>query len=250
MTFRTVAIGIVVGLATTEVAVVATTVYLHRTLAHRAVDVRPGIGLFFRVVLWVTTGMRRREWVAVHRRHHAAPDTADDPHSPLVLGFWRVQLGLIPLYRETARDGKTIQHFARDLKPDRLDRWLFDRRLLGMGLGFLGLTALFGLPVAVIAAPVQIVGYFALAGSMAALGHHSGARPFDNPGGNLQVLAALTFGEGLHNNHHAAPNAARFACARSDIDPGWWVVRGLSACRVATVRRRDVVRVPLSTARV
>ena len=87
-----------------------TSVYLHRGVAHRALTVHPAAAMFCRVFIWMATGMRPREWVAVHRRHHAATDTVDDPHSPAVLGFWRVQLANAALYRRTPRDGETVKY--------------------------------------------------------------------------------------------------------------------------------------------
>src|SRR5205814_3316535 len=119
----------------TQIATAATTVYLHRALAHRALTVRPTAALPFRSIIWITTGMRPREWVAVHRRHHAATDTVDDPHSPAVLGFWRVQLANAALYRRRARDGETVVKYGRDVPTDRLDRWFFDHAALGLGIG-------------------------------------------------------------------------------------------------------------------
>src|SRR5205814_1291350 len=107
-------LGLLVGVVISQVAILATTVYLHRGLAHRALTVHPLVSVPMRFLLWMTTGMRPREWVAVHRRHHAATDTSDDPHSPLVLGFWRVQLANAALYRRTARDGTTVQRYAKD----------------------------------------------------------------------------------------------------------------------------------------
>src|SRR6185295_17513080 len=88
----------------TQVAIFTTTVYLHRTLTHRAMSVSPVVALPSRFIIWVTTGMRPREWVAVHRKHHAATDTPEDPHSPKVVGFWRVQLGNVGLYKKVAAD--------------------------------------------------------------------------------------------------------------------------------------------------
>src|SRR5689334_7893808 len=116
-------------------AVAATTVYLHRGLSHRALTVKPAAALPFRFVIWITTGMRPREWAAVHRKHHAATDTPDDPHSPAQLGFWRVQLGNVPLYRKAAADKANIRKYARDLPPDNLDRVFFDHALFGLAVG-------------------------------------------------------------------------------------------------------------------
>src|SRR3954467_13227158 len=96
--------SLVFAFVITEITILATTVYLHRGLSHRALTVKPAAALPFRFLLWITTGMRPREWVAVHRKHHAATDTVDDPHSPIVHGFWRVQLGNVGLYKKVAGD--------------------------------------------------------------------------------------------------------------------------------------------------
>src|ERR1700744_3928717 len=97
-------LAVLVGLTTCQIAIVLTTVYLHRTLSHKALKLSFGVELFFRFLIWITTGIQPREWAAVHRRHHAFTDVEGDPHSPLLLGFWKVQLTNAALYRRTARD--------------------------------------------------------------------------------------------------------------------------------------------------
>ena len=232
-------LGVVVGLVIAQLAILMTTVYLHRGLTHRALAINPIVGVPMRFFLWMTTGMRAREWAAVHRRHHAATDTVDDPHSPLVLGFWRVQLANAALYRRMARDGETVPKYAKDLPPDRLDRLFFDHAFLGLGLGIVALCLVLGWPTGLLAAAVHMVSYLGLSGAVNAVGHTVGRRPHEGSATNGQLLAFITAGEGLHNNHHAAPTSARFALQRGEIDPGWWLVRGLSAVKLATVRHRE-----------
>src|SRR5919206_4957854 len=94
---------LVAAAVVTQVAILATTVYLHRTLAHRAVTLRPTVAFVFRLVTWITTGLRPREWVAVHRLHHAHTDEEGDPHSPQLMGYAKVQFGNPYLYRKAAR---------------------------------------------------------------------------------------------------------------------------------------------------
>ena len=103
-----------VGVAVSQIAVIATSVYLHRSLAHRSLAVHPIAGAMFRTVLWLTTGQSRREWVAVHRKHHAFTDREGDPHSPQLLGFWRVQLLNAYYYAREARKPETLRTFAPD----------------------------------------------------------------------------------------------------------------------------------------
>jgi stearoyl-CoA desaturase (delta-9 desaturase) len=238
-------VAIVAAFVVTQIAIFTTTVYLHRALSHRALTVRGPAAVPFRAVIWMTTGMRPREWVAVHRKHHAATDTPDDPHSPLQVGFWRVQLGNVGLYKSCASDPVNVSKYARDLPPDRLDRLAFDYSLAGLGLGtavlVLTMWALgFGLLTGLLAAGLHAVFYVMLSGAINAIGHTKGKQPYANSATNLQALALITAGEGLHNNHHAAPTSARFALNRAEIDPGWWLVRALVKLHFAQVRLEDV----------
>src|ERR1043165_5672096 len=114
-----------VALTRSHIAVIATSVYLHRGLAHRALRLHPVADGCCRALLWLTTGQDRRQWVAVHRKHHAFTDCAGDPHSPRLLGLWRVQLLNVYYYMREARNPETLKKFAPDLKPDVLDRVFF-----------------------------------------------------------------------------------------------------------------------------
>ena len=232
-------LGVLVGVVVTQVAILATSVYLHRGLAHRALTLHPTLTVPLRAFLWITTGMRPREWVAVHRRHHAALDTPEDPHSPAVMGFWRVQLANAALYRRVARDGTTVGKYARDVSTDRLDRVLFDHAFLGLGLGVVILSLVLGWPTGLLAAGVHTVGYLGLSGAINAVGHTRGEQPYANSGTNGRLLALVSAGEGLHNNHHAAPTSARFSLHAREPDPGWWTVRILTSLHLARVRHSE-----------
>lgn len=229
-------LAVIVGCAVCQVGIVLTTVFLHRAVAHRAITLSPGVRLVFRTLTWLTTGIRPRQWAAVHRRHHAYTDVEGDPHSPLLLGFWRVQLTNAALYRRCARDGETVQRYAKDLPPDRLDRWLFDHAFVGLGLGITLLCLTLGWQWGLLAAGVHTVTYLMLNGAINAVGHRFGRQRYSNTARNNQWLAFLTAGEGLHNNHHAAPTSARLAHTRRELDPGWWVIRLLARFRWASVR--------------
>jgi stearoyl-CoA desaturase (delta-9 desaturase) len=229
----------------TQFAVLVTTVYLHRGLAHRALAVRPAAALPARFIVWITTGMKPREWAAIHRKHHAATDTAEDPHSPIVHGFWRVQLGNVGLYRTAAKNELIARKYARDLPADRLDRVLFDHAFLGLATGIAILVTIttllgFGPWVGLVAAGLHAGLYVMLSGAINAVGHRFGKRPYGNSATNAQWLALLSGGEGLHNNHHAAPTSARFSLHRGELDPGWWCVRLLDRLGLVTVRHDDV----------
>jgi stearoyl-CoA desaturase (delta-9 desaturase) len=243
--------SVLVGLVVTQGAMFATTVYLHRGITHRALVVHPSLAFACRAMLWITTGMRPREWAAVHRRHHAATDTPDDPHSPVQSGFWRVQLTNAAMYRRVARDGETVRRYARDLPPDRFDRFMFDHAVLGLGIGVTLLCVAFtlvfgwwGVLLGFVAAGVHTLGYLGLSGAVNAIGHTVGHRPNDNSATNGWLLALLTCGEGFHNNHHDHPTSPRFSRRWSQIDLAWWGIRVLTWCKLVRLRRVRAGQLP------
>ena len=130
-------LAVTITVLVTQAAVLATSIYLHRGLAHRALTLHPLADFFFRIILWITTGQDRRQWVAVHRKHHAFTDTEKDPHSPLVHGFWKIQLGNVYYYIREARNPETLARWAKDIREDWWDRRIFSKGTLG---GILGLV--------------------------------------------------------------------------------------------------------------
>ena len=219
-----------VTIALTQVAVIATSIYLHRALAHRSLKMHRVADLAFRAVLWLTTGQSRQQWVAVHRKHHTFTDREGDPHSPRLRGFWRVQLFNVAYYVREARNVETLETFAPDLRPDRLDRVLFSHGVIGIGVGLSVLCTLIGLGPGLVAGLLHAGLYvFVIAPLINALGHWRGARNFDNTASNWRLLAWITGGESLHNNHHAHPRSPKFSMRRSEFDPSWPIIRSLAA---------------------
>ena len=210
-------LALLAGLVVTQIANLCTTVYLHRALAHRAVTIRAPLAFTFRVLTWITVGIKPREWVAVHRKHHAFTDIEGDPHSPRLLGWVRVQFTNAALYRREARNPATVGRYAKDLQPDWWDRHVFDHAFIGLGIGIGILILAFGPVWGLFAAAAHTVTYLMTNGAVNAIGHHFGRRPYDNGAGNLLWLALLTGGEGYHNNHHAAPTSAR-------LSHRWWEI--------------------------
>lgn len=226
-----------VTIALNQVAVIATSIYLHRALAHRALKVHPLADLFFRTALWLTTGQCRQQWVAVHRKHHTFTDREGDPHSPRLLGFWRVQLFNVAYYIREARNARTLETFAPDLRPDWLDRALFSHGVLGLATGLCVLCSLIGLWPGLAAGLLHGGLYvFVIAPLINALGHWRGARNYDNTASNWRLLAWITGGESLHNNHHAHPRSAKFSVRRSEFDPSWPIIQSLAAAGLLVIQ--------------
>ena len=229
----------------TQIAIFSTSIYLHRTLAHRALSLRPVAELFFRLTLWLFTGGDRQQWVAVHRKHHTFTDKEGDPHSPQLLGFWKVQLWNVYYYIKEARKPQTVAKFAPDVVPDWWERHVFSFGWTGLVLG----AALAGLAIGWWQGLVAMLGHailfvFVAAPLINGLGHWMGAQNFENTAYNSRVLAWVTGGESLHNNHHAYPRSPKFSLRRSELDPSWIAIRLLAALRLVSI-----VSAPISAAR-
>jgi stearoyl-CoA desaturase (delta-9 desaturase) len=226
-----------VALALTQASVVATSIYFHRALAHGALRVHPVADVGFRLLLWITTGQRRQQWVAVHRKHHTFTDREGDPHSPRLLGYWRVQLLNAYYYAREASNAATVRKFAPDVPEDWLDRYVCRWGWVGVSLGTVLACLTLGLWVGLAAAFLHAVLYVVVAAPLInGLGHLRGGQNFpDNTAYNWRLLAWVTGGESLHNNHHAHPRAPKFSVRRLEFDPSWPVIRLLAAARLLVI---------------
>ena len=156
-------IALVVSSIITQVAVFSTTIYLHRTATHKALSLKPPVEWAFKFALWITTGILTKEWVAVHRKHHAFTDEEGDPHSPALEGFWKVQLGNVFYYLRELRSSDVIDRYARDINEGWWDRHVFNRGLLGLTIGTVALCLVLGLGWGLLAAAVHAVMIAAMA---------------------------------------------------------------------------------------
>jgi stearoyl-CoA desaturase (Delta-9 desaturase) len=219
-----------------QIATVATSIYLHRALAHHSLVVRPITAFAFRAALWLLTGQSRQEWVAVHRKHHTFADREGDPHSPRLLGFWKVQLWNVYYYVREARNVETLRRFAGDVAADWLERRVFRNGWTGLALGTVLVCVSIGWWQGLVAMLGHGILYvFVLAPLINGLGHWRGAQNFRNTAYNSRALAWLTGGESLHNNHHAFPRSPKFSLRRSELDPSWIAIRVLAALRLVVV---------------
>jgi stearoyl-CoA desaturase (delta-9 desaturase) len=217
--------------------VLATSIYFHRALAHGALRVHPVADVAFRVLLWLTTGQRRQQWVAVHRKHHTFTDREGDPHSPRLLGVWRVQLLNAYYYAREAANPETVRKFAPDVREDWLDRHAFRTGVWGPVVGTALACAILGWLPGLSASALHAVLYvFVAAPLINGLGHWRGRQNFtDNTAYNWESLSWVTGGESLHNNHHAHPRAPKFSVRRREFDPSWLLIRVLAAARLIVV---------------
>jgi stearoyl-CoA desaturase (delta-9 desaturase) len=231
---------VLAALALTHVTIVSVTIFLHRAQAHRALDLHPVASHFFRFWLWLTTGMVTREWIAVHRKHHAKCDTPEDPHSPRVYGIARVLFGGVFLYVKAARDPHTLERYGQGAPDDWLERHLYSKyQSLGLVLMGLADVLVFGLGPGVLIVLVQIVWIpFWAAGVINGAGHYWGYRNWSTPdwSTNIAPWGLLIGGEELHNNHHAFATSAKLSVKWYEVDLGWGYIRLLEALGLARVK--------------
>jgi stearoyl-CoA desaturase (delta-9 desaturase) len=227
-------------LVATQLTIFSVTLYLHRSQAHRGVDFHPVLAHVFRFWTWLTTSMITREWVAIHRKHHAKCETEDDPHSPMHKGirtvFWRG----VELYREARAQCGDIEQYGKGCPDDWIERKLYSRfATMGPTLLLFISFALFGFKgVALWALQMAWIPFWA-AGVVNGLGHWWGYRNFEttDTATNLTPWGVWIGGEELHNNHHAFPSSAKFALRKWEFDIGWAAIKGFEAIGLAKVLR-------------
>ncbi|GAB2499634.1 fatty acid desaturase [Pseudoxanthomonas sangjuensis] len=224
----------------TQLTIFSVTLYLHRSQAHRGVDFHPLLNHFFRFWTWLTTSMITREWVAIHRKHHAKVETDEDPHSPQTKGIGKVFWQGVELYREARWQRADIEQYGKGAPDDWIERHLYTPfATMGPVLMLFVDFGLFGLPgVALWAIQMAWIPFWA-AGVVNGLGHWWGYRNFESAdtSTNLTPWGVWIGGEELHNNHHAFPSSARFSMRRWEFDIGWAAIKGLEKVGLAKVLR-------------
>jgi stearoyl-CoA desaturase (delta-9 desaturase) len=231
---------LLVTLVTTHITIAAVTIFLHRAQAHRALDLHPIPSHFFRFWLWLTTGMVTKEWVAIHRKHHAKCETEDDPHSPVTKGIETVLLKGSELYRAEAKNEETLRKYGHQTPDDWLERRIYSRFTFG-GVAALLITevALFGAIGLTVWAVQMLWIPITAAGIINGIGHFWGYRNFEAPDASTNIVpwGIVIGGEELHNNHHTYPTSAKLSVKPYEFDIGWLYIRGLEALGLATVRK-------------
>jgi stearoyl-CoA desaturase (Delta-9 desaturase) len=228
------------ALAATHVTIAAVTIFLHRAQAHRALELGPVPSHFFRLWLWLTTGMVTKEWVAIHRKHHAKCETEEDPHSPQTRGIKKVLLEGSELYRTEAKNQDTLSKYGHNTPDDWLERNLYSRfSWQGVGLMLIVDLFLFGAIGAAVWAVQMLWIPITAAGIINGIGHWWGYRNFEaaDASTNISPWGVIIGGEELHNNHHTYPTSAKLSVKPYEFDIGWLYIRILEALGWAKVRK-------------
>ncbi|MEQ1743273.1 MAG: fatty acid desaturase [Candidatus Nitrotoga sp.] len=232
---------IVVTLALTHITIASVTIFLHRHQAHRALNLHAVPSHFFRFWLWLTTSIVTKEWAAIHRKHHAKCETAEDPHSPVILGIKKVLLEGAALYRKEAENQETLDKYGHGTPDDWLENNLYSKRSeLGITLMLIINVLLFG-PLGLTIWAVQMAWIpINAAGIVNGIGHYWGYRNFQTADASTNIVPWGIFigGEELHNNHHAYASSAKLSNKWYELDIGWLYIRLLETFGLAQVKRR------------
>jgi stearoyl-CoA desaturase (Delta-9 desaturase) len=227
-------------LVATHITIAAVTIFLHRSQAHRALELGPIPSHFFRLWLWLTTGMVTKEWVAIHRKHHAKCETVDDPHSPVTRGIDTVLWRGSELYRAEAKNQETLVKYGHNTPDDWIERHLYSRySWQGVGLMLVINLMLFGAVGATVWAVQMAWIPITAAGIINGLGHWWGYRNFEaaDASTNISPIGLIIGGEELHNNHHTYPTSAKLSVKPYEFDIGWAYIRAMEMVGWAKVRK-------------
>ncbi|MFJ1269395.1 fatty acid desaturase [Legionella lytica] len=231
---------VVAVLVMTQITIAGVTLYLHRYQTHRALTLHPIVSHFFRLWLWLTTGMVTADWVAIHRKHHATTDVEGDPHSPVVLGIKKVFWEGAELYRAARKDREMVAKYSHGTPTDWVERNIYSHySASGVVLMFLINLFLFGLPGITIWAIQMMWIPFHAAGVINGIGHHWGYRNYEcrDAATNIFPWGFWIGGEELHNNHHTFASSAKFSVKWWEFDIGWMYIRILSFFGLARVKK-------------
>ncbi len=227
-------------LVMTHITIAAVTIFLHRAQAHRALELHALPAHFFRLWLWLTTGMVTKEWVAIHRKHHAKCETDEDPHSPQTRGIKKVLLEGSEMYRAEAKNQETLAKYGHNTPDDWIERNLYTRySWQGVGVMLIINLALFGAIGAAVWAVQMLWIPITAAGIINGIGHWWGYRNFEAPDASRNIVpwGIVIGGEELHNNHHTYPTSAKLSVKAHEFDIGWAYIRGLEMLGLAKVRK-------------
>ena len=229
-----------VTLLLTHITIASVTIYLHRHSAHRALELHPIPAHFFRFWLWLTTGMVTKEWTAIHRKHHAKCEQAEDPHSPQVFGIRTVLLQGAELYRREAKNPDTLARYGHGTPDDWIERNLYTRfSWQGVALMLIINLALFGALGLTVWAVQMLWIPVTAAGVINGIGHYWGYRNFEAVDASTNILpwGIVIGGEELHNNHHTYPTSAKLSVKPHEFDIGWLYIRALEVLGLAKAKK-------------
>ncbi len=211
-------------LVCTHITIICVTLFLHRGQAHRGIEFSPVLGHFMRFWLWLTTGMVTKEWVAVHRKHHANTDKVGDPHSPHNEGLLKMLYGGAKLYAKSAEDKQMVKIYGVGTPDDWVENNVYSKySKVGFTLLLIFNTLMFnGWGIVIWLIQMAWIPFWA-AGVINGVGHCIGYRNWNtkDKSTNILPIGIIIGGEELHNNHHNSPASPKLSNKWWEFDIGW-----------------------------
>jgi len=231
--------ALIYTLVMTHITIACVTLYLHRSQAHRSVTFNPAVAHFMRAILWLTTGMVTKQWVAVHRKHHRFTEQDGDPHSPHVYGIGQVFFRGAGLYHEASKDKDMVDTYGVGTPSDWMEHNIYTpHSRLGIGILFVLNTVIFGWWGVLIWGVQMLWIPFWAAGVINGIGHWWGYRNGETKDHSRNIVPwdIVVGGECLHNNHHLDPANPRLSLRWWEFDAGWMYITILKFFGLAHLR--------------
>ena len=218
-------------------ACLGVTIGYHRLLSHRALRVPRWLERLFATCGALSCQHGPIDWAGLHRHHHKFSDTDPDHHNSH-RGFWWSHMGW--MFRPIPAMG-AVPRLTGDLAADPYYRWL-NRWFLVLQLPLAALlfwigtaTGAGGWALVLWGIPLRLVLVYhatwlvnSATHRWGYVLHNSGDDSRNNP-----WVAAITFGEGWHNTHHAYPHSARHGWGWREPDLTWLHIRLLQRLGLA-----------------
>jgi stearoyl-CoA desaturase (delta-9 desaturase) len=198
----------------------------HRLLTHRSYQVPKWLEYSLAVCGTLALEGGPIFWVATHRVHHQFSDKQGDPHTPRD-GKWWSHIIWMMVGDVTHSDSVACAKYAPDMAADPFYVWLSNYHWIPLTVVGIALFAIGGLPFLLWGVFFRVSVGLHATWMVNSLTHLWGARRFEtrDDSRNNWFVAALSFGEGWHNNHHAHPTSARHGLAWYEVDISWMTIR-------------------------
>jgi stearoyl-CoA desaturase (delta-9 desaturase) len=182
------------------IGVLGINVGMHRLLSHRSFKTHPVIEKILSVIGVLTTVGSPLAWVAIHRQHHRAAETPQDPHSPYQIGNFKAWFGLWPKIK---LDTKLV----RDMRQDKFQRAIHKNYHWIIAAYCLALFAIGGSTAVIFGYCIPASLCLHSSSAIIVIAHRHGYKTHEcrDESRNSWIANLITLGEGWHNNHHAKP---------------------------------------------
>jgi fatty-acid desaturase len=207
----------------------------HRLLTHRGFKTPKWVEYILTFCGTLALQSGAINWVTTHRKHHAFTETDQDPHSP-EKGLYHAHIGWIFQGEGQTQSETSMMRYTPDMMRDPVQRFMNKYYWVSSILLGVALYAFGGFSMIFWAIGLRVVFGWQTTWLVNSVTHTWGTRRFESrdTSTNNGLVAALTFGEGWHNNHHTYPRSAKHGLTWKEIDLNWMQIWTLEKLGLAT----------------